>query len=211
VEIGLERKYDLYDHFIRKPEPLVSRPHCIGLTERVGADGDVIVDLDPGELVERLEPLIEQGITSVGICLLNSYVNPANERRAVQAIRKRFPQVYVTASHEFNREIGEYRRAATTVANAYVQALAEQYLQRMKQRLEGLGISAPLCLVLSSGGLTGTDEAQRFPINLLESGPAAGALAGSFFGARDAEEKILAFDMGGTTAKAVTIEDGEPA
>lgn len=211
LEIGLERKYDLYDLFIRKPEPLVSRRHCIGLSERVAADGEVLVELVPGELVEKLEPLIEQGITSVGICLLNSYVNPVNEQRAVQAIRERFPQVYVTASHEFNREIGEYRRAATTVANAYVQVLAEQYLQRMKRRLEGLGIGAPLYLMLSSGGLTGTEEAQRFPINLLESGPAAGALAGSFFGALDAEETILAFDMGGTTAKAVTIDDGEPA
>jgi len=211
LEIGLERKYDLYDLFIRKPEPLVARRNCVGLSERVTADGAVLVELDPDELIAKLEPLLDKGITSVGLCLLNSYVNPANEQAALQAIRERFPQVYVTASHEFNREMGEYRRAATTVANAYVQALAQQYLQRMTQRLEELGIGAPLYLMLSSGGLTGTAEAQSFPINLLESGPAAGALAGSFFGALDSEAMILAFDMGGTTAKAVTIEDGEPA
>lgn len=211
LEIGLERKYDLYDLFIRKPEPLVSRRHSLGLRERVAADGEVLVELDPAEVVAKLESLIEQGITSVGLCLLNSYMNPVNERRALEAIRERFPQVFVTASHEFNREMGEYRRAVTTVANAYVHALAQQYLDRMQQRLKGLGIGAPLYLMLSSGGLTSTREAQSFPINLLESGPAAGALAGSFFGALDDEAMILAFDMGGTTAKAVTIEDGEPA
>lgn len=211
LEIGLERKYDLYDLFIQKPEPLVSRSNCVGLRERVAADGEVITKVDPEELLAKLRPLVEQGITSVGICLLNSYANPANEERALRAIRDGFPEVHVTASHEFNREMGEYRRAATTVANAYVKALAYQYLQRMQHRLEELGIDAPLYLMLSSGGLTGTREAQNFPVNLLESGPAAGALAGSFFGTIDAEDMILAFDMGGTTAKAVTIEDGEPA
>jgi N-methylhydantoinase A len=180
------------------------------VTERVGPDGKVEIPLDERELIERVRELKRQGVTSVAIALLHAYANPAHERRARELVAKQLPELFVSLSSEVAPQIREYERTSTTVVNAYIKPLADSYLKLLRREIAGLGIRAPLFMMLSSGGLTHVDEAKRVPIQLLESGPAAGALAGAFFGARSGVDDVLAFDMGGTTAKLAIVEDGEP-
>jgi N-methylhydantoinase A len=141
---------------------------------------------------------------------LHAYANPTHEAEAVRVIGERHPSVAVTASHEVAAEIREYERASTAVANAYIKPLARRYLELMARRVSERGIRAPLLLMLSSGGLTHVHEAERAPVGMLESGPAAGAIAAAFFGRADSGGDLLAFDMGGTTAKLSLVEGGEP-
>src|SRR5207237_3681100 len=136
--------------------------------------------------------------------------NPRHEAQAAALIARRHPEIAVTTSHEVAPEIREYERASTAVANAYIKPLARQYLDAMARRVAGLGIPAPLLLMLSSVGLTHAAEAERTPVQRLESGPAAGALAAAFFGREDSHGNLLAFDMGGTTAKLSLVDGGEP-
>jgi N-methylhydantoinase A len=210
LEIGRERKYELYDLTLEPPAPLVSRDRRLEVAERITADGAVHRPLDETGLVAAAETLIRGGAEAVAVVFLHSYRNPAHEERAQAIIAERFPQLAVTISSEVVRELREYERSSTTVANAYVMPLARRYLRRMADEIAGIGVSAPLWLMLSSGGLTHVAEAQRRPVQMLESGPAAGALAAAFFGASDSDGNLLAFDMGGTTAKLSLIERGEP-
>jgi len=210
LEIGRERKFDLYDLNIEKPHPLVPRRLRLEVTERVRADGSVLVKLDARQVQVRAKQLVDAGVTSIAIVFLHAYANPRHEAQAARAIVRRFPRVAVTTSHEVAPEIREFERASTAVANAFIKPLARRYLELMARRLAGLGIPAPLLLMLSSGGLTHVAEAERTPVRMLESGPAAGALAAAFFGAEDSGGSLLAFDMGGTTAKLSLVEGGEP-
>jgi N-methylhydantoinase A len=210
LEIGRERKFELYDLGIEKPEPLVPRNLRLEVTERVAADGRVRRRLDPREVATRARQLVEAGVSSIAIVFLHAYANPRHEADAVRIVSRVAPAVAVTASHEVAPEIREYERASTTVASAYIKPLARRYLDLMARRLAGLGIPAPLLLMLSSGGLTHVAEAERAPVRMLESGPAAGALAAAFFGRADSDDHLLAFDMGGTTAKLSLVDRGEP-
>ncbi len=210
LEIGRERKYELYDLHIAKPEPLVPRSLRLEVAERSGADGRVERRLDTKQLESRARALAQAGVESIAVVFLHAYANSRHEVEAARLIARRHPTIAVTTSHEVAPEIREYERASTTVANAYIKPLAHRYLALMAKRLEGLGIPAPLLLMLSSGGLTHVAEAQRTPVQMLESGPAAGALAGAFFGRSDGNGKLLAFDMGGTTAKLSLVDEGEP-
>jgi N-methylhydantoinase A len=210
LEIGRERKYELYDIFIEAPAPLVSRDLRMEVPERIKADGSVHRPLDRAALEDRVRQLIAAGVESIAIVFLHAYANPAHEAEAAAIVAEAARGVSVTASHEIVRELREFERASTAVANAYVKPLAHRYLDRMADELTGLGIPAPLFLMLSNGGLTHLDEAKRAPVQLLESGPAAGALAGAFFAGLDGEREILAFDMGGTTAKLSLVEGGRP-
>ena len=210
LEIGRERKYELYDLQIAKPEPLVPRSLRLEVAERSRADGGIERRLDTNQLESRARALVQAGVESIAVVFLHAYANPRHEALAARLIAKRHPKIAVTASHEVAPEIREYERASTTVANAYIKPLAHRYLELMAKRLDGLGIPAPLLLMLSSGGLTHVGEAQRTPVQMLESGPAAGALAGAFFGRADGGGKLLAFDMGGTTAKLSLVDEGEP-
>jgi N-methylhydantoinase A len=207
LEIGRERKFDLYDIDIEKPEPLVPRHLRLEVAERVRADGSVMTKLDVKQVEARAKQLVGAGVTSIAVVFLHAYANPRHEAQAARLIARRFRNVAVTASHEVASEIREFERASTAVANAYIKPLARRYLDLMARRLRGLGIPAPLLLMLSSGGLTHVAEAERAPVQMLESGPAAGAIAAAFFGD---EGKLLAFDMGGTTAKLSLVEAGEP-
>jgi N-methylhydantoinase A len=207
LEIGRERKFDLYDIDIEKPEPLVPRHLRLEVAERVRADGSVMTKLDAKQVEARAKQLVGAGVTSIAVVFLHAYANPRHEAQAARLVARRFPDVAVTASHEVASEIREFERASTAVANAYIKPLARRYLDLMARRLRGLGIGAPLLLMLSSGGLTHVAEAERTPVQMLESGPAAGAIAAAFFGD---EGKLLAFDMGGTTAKLSLVEAGEP-
>jgi len=210
LEIGRERKYELYDINVEKPAPLVPRQLRLEVTERIRADGSVREPLDPAEVVDRAEELVGAGVAAVAVVFLHAYVNPRHEAAAARLIGERFPHLHVTASHEVAPEIREYERASTTVANAYIKPLAHRYLALMAARLAEQKIPAPLLLMLSSGGLTHVAEAQRTPVQMLESGPAAGALAAAFFGSDDSGGKLVAFDMGGTTAKLSLVDGGEP-
>jgi N-methylhydantoinase A len=210
LEIGRERKYELYDLHIAKPEPLVPRNLRLEVAERSRADGGIERRLDTKQLESRARALAQAGVESIAVVFLHAYANPRHEAEAARLIAKRHPKIAVTTSHDVAPEIREYERASTTVANAYIKPLAQRYLALMAKRLEGLGIPAPLLLMLSSGGLTHVAEAQRTPVQMLESGPAAGALAGAFFGRADGGGKLLAFDMGGTTAKLSLVDEGEP-
>jgi N-methylhydantoinase A len=210
LEIGRERKYELYDLQIAKPEPLVPRSRRLEVAERSRADGGVERRLDTKQLESRARALVRTGVESIAVVFLHAYANPRHEAEAARLIAKIYPRVAVTTSHEVAPEIREYERASTTAANAYIKPLAHRYLALMAKRIDAFGIPAPLLLMLSSGGLTHVGEAQRTPVQMLESGPAAGALAGAFFGRDDGGGKLLAFDMGGTTAKLSLVDEGEP-
>ncbi len=208
LEIGRERRFELYDLNMRRPEPLVPRDLRLEIAERTAADGGIITPLDETGLHAAATTLVDAGVESIAVMFLHSYANPGNERRAATALRRAFPKIEVTASHEIVPEVREFERCSTTVANAYVKPLAAHYLDGIRDKLGALGIVAPLSLMLSSGGFTHIAEAKAAPVHLLESGPAAGALAAAKLG--KSEKRLLAFDMGGTTAKLCIVDDGTP-
>jgi N-methylhydantoinase A len=210
LEIGRERKYELYDLRIVKPAPLVPRHLRVGVPERIAVDGSVRVPLEEQALLQAAAGLKAQGITSLAIVFLHSYANPSHERQAVELIRGHCPGLALSTSNEVAPEIREYERVSTTVINAYIKPLAERYIASLADQLAAQGIGAPLFLMLSNGGLTNVAEAKRTPVQLLESGPAAGALVAAHLGARDGGNHLLAFDMGGTTAKLSIVDNGKP-
>lgn len=210
LQIGRERKYELYDIFIEMPRSLIPRRLCREVPERLSEAGEVEVPLDIDALLREVDALVAEDVESIAVVFLHSYANGVHEQTALKTMADRYPSLSLTASHDVAPEIGEYERASTTVANAYVKPLAQRYLHRLAAQLKDLGIDAPFFPMLSNGGLTHIEEAKRTPVQLLESGPSAGALAGAHFGAASGEDKVLAFDMGGTTAKASLVDGGEP-
>jgi N-methylhydantoinase A/oxoprolinase/acetone carboxylase beta subunit len=210
LEIRREHRYDLYDLFLQLPEPLVPRRRRWEVAERVLADGTVDRPLDEAGVRRLARRARREGVEAVAICFLHSYRHPEHERRAAAILAGELPDVPVSASCEVVPELGEYVRASTTVANAYVSPLMDRYLATMERRLGDAGLGAPLHLMLSTGGLATVETGRRFPIRLCESGPAAGALGAAFFGGLAGERDVLGFDMGGTTAKACLVEAGEP-
>ncbi|MCB9929137.1 MAG: hydantoinase/oxoprolinase family protein [Alphaproteobacteria bacterium] len=210
LEIGRERKYELYDLSIAKPAPLAPRPWRREVAGRLDAEGRERVPLDLSGLVAQARALQADGVASVAVVFLHAYANPAHERAAAAALAEAVPDLAVSLSVEVAPEIREFERTSTTVVNAYIKPLAAQYLDRLAGELAGLGIAAPLQLMLSNGGLGALEQAKQAPVALLESGPAAGALAGAWFGEADGSGHVLAFDMGGTTAKLSLVDDGQP-
>lgn len=210
LRVGRERKYDIYDLFIDMPQALVPGELIGEVPERMRADGSVRQALDLDALNAAVDRLVERGIESLAVCYLHAYANPAHEQLSAKAIAARHPGLKLTTSHSVSSVIREYERMSTAAANAYIMPLAHRYLDGLAARIAALDIAAPLFLMLSNGGLTHVDEAKRVPIQLLESGPAAGALAGAFFGRSVREAGVLAFDMGGTTAKLSVVDQGEP-
>jgi N-methylhydantoinase A len=210
LEIGRERKYELYDINIAKPDSLVPRDRRLEVRERVKVDGSVREDLDEAAVKQVADSLVAAGVDSVAVVFLHSYANPAHELKAVEIIEAAHPNLAVSASCLVAPEIREYERASTTACNAYVKPLARGYLDSLSGQIAEQKVDAPLLLMLSNGGLTNVEEAKRSPVQLLESGPAAGALAAAFFGKEDGGGNVLAFDMGGTTAKLSVVDEGKP-
>lgn len=210
LEIQTERKYELYDIFIEMPHPLIPRFLCREVPERMTETGAVENPLDLDAVVREADALVADGVKSIAFMFLHSYINPAHERAALETIARRHPGIHVTASFEVAPEIREYDRLSTTVANAYIKPLAQRYLDRLAVQIRELGIGGSFLLMFSNGGLTDLEEAKRTPIQLLESGPAAGVLAATYFGGESAVDRQLAFDMGGTTAKTSLVDDGQP-
>jgi N-methylhydantoinase A len=210
LEIGREQKYELYDIFLRMPEPLVPPPLRKEAVERVYTGGEVLVPLDRERLRETISELAASGVESVAVCLLHSYANPDHEFAIEEEMRRLHPEIFVSVSARVAREVREFERTSTTVANAYVQPLTQRYLEQLSSDLAERGVGGEMHIMLSSGGIASVDAAKVAPVRLIESGPAAGALIGGFFGELVGEQQILAFDMGGTTAKACLVENGQP-
>ncbi len=210
VEIGREHRYDMYDLYLQRPQPLAPRHLRFELDERILADGSVRRPVDPAEVRRLATRLRAEGVEAVAVCLLHAYANPAHERQVGALLREALPEAALTLSSDLVAEIREYERASTALANVYVQRLAERYLGRLRDRLRALGVRGSLFVMQSSGGLSEVETAVRAPVRLIESGPAAGALAAAHYGALLGHRDLLAFDMGGTTAKACIIANGEP-
>ena len=210
LDIANESRYDQYDLTIEKPKPLVARALRLTVPERVDAQGLVRLPLDEAALRRHLGFLRDQGIESIAVAFMHSYANPDHERRAGALLAQALPGVRITLSCEVCPEIREYERTSTAVANAYVQPLMDGYLARMAQALQAEQFRGVIYLVTSGGGLTSIEAARRFPVRLVESGPAGGAIFAAQVAARAAEPRVLSFDMGGTTAKICLIDDYEP-
>lgn len=211
LEIGRELRYDIYDIFLTVPEPLVARNFRYGIKERLDFQGNIIENIKESEIELVVDKLIKQGVKSIAVCFLNSFTNPIHERKVGEYINKKYPKIYVSLSCDVMPEIREYERSSATAMNAYVQPLTDQYLSTLSKRLqEELGFQGTLNIMISSGRLTTVDGAIKTPIQLLESGPAGGTMAGVFFGKLTGKKDLLAFDMGGTTAKASLIFDLKP-
>ncbi len=211
VEIGNEGRYDMYDLALKKPPPLAERRLRFDVPERMLADGRVWRPLDETRLRDICAALRAEDIEAVAICFLHAYTNPAHELAALAIVREELPSVSTSASHQVAPGMREYPRASTTIANAYVQPITERYMERVASGLKASGIDAPLNIMLSSGGTTTVAAARAFPVRLVESGPAGGALAGLHWGRLLGQKDVLAFDMGGTTAKAALTRGGELA
>ena len=210
VAIGTEHRYDMYDIFLEKPEPLVPRSLRYGVRERVLDDGSVLRDLDEEQVRAIAGELLERGIGAVAVSFLHGFRNPVHEQRVAEILAEEAPGVAVSLSSEVSPEIREYERTSTTIANVYVRPLVERYLHRLEERLRRLGFDGSFYVMLSNGGTASVETACRFPVRLLESGPAAGALAAAYYGKAAGFSDVLSFDMGGTTAKACLIDGGKP-
>ncbi len=210
IAMGNESRYDQYDLNIVLPEPLVPRYLRLTVPERLDNTGAVLRPLDEAA-VRALIPLLRQeGVESIAVGLLHAFVNPAHERRIASILHEALPDVPVSLSSEVSPEMREWERFSTTVANAYVQPMMASYVRRLETELHAAGAVAPLFLMMSGGGLTTIETACRFPIRLVESGPAGGAIFSAHIARECGLENVLSFDMGGTTAKICLIDNFKP-
>jgi N-methylhydantoinase A len=210
VEIGYEHRFEQYDIYLEKPEPLVPRRRRYTVPERMSARGEVLRALEEGAMEVLIPRLRQEAVSSIAVGLLHSYANPAHEQRIREILLERLPGVSVSLSSEVSPELREYERLSTACANAYVQPLIAGYLDRLDRAVRGAGFAGQLLLMTSGGGVIGLDAARRFPIRLVESGPAGGAILASHIGLECGLEHVLSFDMGGTTAKICLIDGGQP-
>ncbi len=204
-----EHRYDMYDLQIEFPEPPIPRELTFECDERTGADGTVLAEPDPEDLARLADRLRAAEVEAVAICFLNSYVNGANELTVAAHLADELG-VSVCTSGEISPQIREYPRMITTACNAATMPVIGPYLDELQKWLSGEGFGGSVLMMLSNGGVVSADDAAKGPIRLVESGPAAGALAGSWFANRLGVDRLLCFDMGGTTAKACLIDGGEP-
>lgn len=210
LEIGREQRYDIYDLFARMPTPLVPRYLRRGVSERVGADGSIIKALDTEETQAVIRDLDHEKVEAIAVSLLHSFRNPKHEKVVEDLIKGINPRIIVSLSSEVVPEIKEYERTSTAVANSYVRPLMQYYLIQLEKDLRGLGFEGTLFMMLSDGGITTAETAAKFPIRVIESGPAGGAIAASCYGELANQRDLISFDMGGTTAKICMIKEGLP-
>ncbi|MBN8818521.1 MAG: hydantoinase/oxoprolinase family protein [Sphingomonas sp.] len=210
LALGTESRFDQYDIAMEKPAPLVARRLRLGVPERMAATGRVLLPLDESAVRAAAATFRAEGIRSVAVAFLHAYANPAHEQHAARILAEEMPGVSLSLSSEVSPEMREYERFSTTVANAYVQPIVDAYLRRLEARLAEMGFACPLYLMLSSGGLTTVDIAARFPVRLVESGPAGGAIFAASVASECGADQVLALDVGGTTAKICLINDCRP-
>ena len=210
LEVGHEMRYDLYDLFLEKAEPLAPRDLRLTVDERIDSEGSVIRPMDEAEFREAARALVDMGVEAIAVCFINSYANAMHERRALAILAEMLPAIPATISTMVAPEIREYERVCTAAANAYVTPLMRRYVTGLHRKLADMGLRAPLNVMLSGGGIAALRVAREAPILLIESGPAAGAIAGAHYGTITDTPSVIAFDMGGTTAKMCLIDNGEP-
>ena len=210
VEMGTESRFEQYDLNIVKPRPLIARRLRFPVPERLSATGDVLLPLDT-DAVDALVPvLLATGIKSLAIGFMHSFVNPAHELATAERLERKLPGISISLSSQVSPEIREYERISTTCANAYLQPLIAGYIQRLERALVDDGYRCPLFMMLSNGGITLPETAKRFPVRLIESGPAGGAILAAHIAEVCSLDSVVSFDMGGTTAKICLIDDAVP-
>jgi N-methylhydantoinase A len=210
LEIRHENRFEQYDVNIDLPPPLVPRRWRLPIRERINAQGKVLTPLDAASVDRALDTLEAQQIESVAVGFLHSFTNPEHEQRVGEAVAKRFPKMTVTLSSAVSPEMREYERLSTACANAYVQPLMGHYLGKLDTELKRAGFHCPLFLMTSGGGITTVETAIRFPVRLVESGPAGGAIFASRIAKQHELDQVISFDMGGTTAKICLIDRAQP-
>ncbi|MEA3441930.1 MAG: hydantoinase/oxoprolinase family protein [Chloroflexota bacterium] len=208
LELGREIRYAPYDIFSEYPVPLIPRPLRLEVNERLRSDGTVLKPLNPEEAKEIVHKLIDMGVNSIAVCLLNSYENPVHELMLKDITLKEAPDMSISISYEVLPQIREYERTSTTATNAYVKPLTGKYLAKLDDRLKSLGSTGKLFIMLASGGITSAETAEEFPVRVIESGPTAAVIAGQYYGKMFNIKDIFCFDMGGTTAKSCLIQKG---
>ena len=210
LALGTESRYDQYDLNIVLPEPLVPRRWRMTVPERLDNEGQVLLVLSETAVRERVAEMRREGIESLAIGFLHAFRNPAHEKRAAAIVHESWPELPISLSSEVSPEMREWERFSTTAANAYVQPLMTRYLNHLRDGVRSAGFTCPMFLMLSGGGLTTVDTAMRFPIRLIESGPAGGAIFAAHVARLRGFGSVLSFDMGGTTAKVCLIDDHTP-
>src|ERR1700724_4590231 len=196
--------------YIYSPKPKLSREMTFGIAQRVLATGEAVKPLDVAQAEATVEELKRKAVVSVAVSFLNAYLNPVNERTMRDIIEKRAPEMYVSISSEVAPQIREYPRTSTVAMNAYTAPITGPYLDALRDGLKQRGFVNDPLIMLSNGGVIGIDIAKKFPVRMVESGPAAGALAAAYYAEVLGLDRLLSFDMGGTTAKACIIEDRHP-
>jgi N-methylhydantoinase A len=211
LEIGRERRYDLFDLRLAYPKPVVARRLRREINERIGSDGKILEAADEQQILAAARDLVDRcSVEALAVCFLNSYRNPQHERLAVELVAAEYPQLKVSASSSVFPYVREYERWTTATMNAYVQPLVDRYISHIEERLHDVGFRGQFHIMTSSGGMVTPATARRFPIRLLESGPAAGVLMSAHHGSVSAIADVLSFDMGGTTAKGALVRNGQP-
>ena len=209
LEFRRNRTPRLYDLYYEKSPTLVKRQYRLEVAERLNFRGEVLRPIDTGSVDRAAQAVADSGVESVAVCLLHSYANPAHEQFVAQAVRERAPDVTLTLSSDLLPEMKEYERTSTTVINSYVRPVVESYLTLLTQGLQDMGITVPLAVMQSNGGLATSAIAMERPVYCIESGPAAGVVGAFHLGRRLDMPNLMTLDMGGTTAKASIIENGE--
>jgi N-methylhydantoinase A len=210
LDMGFERRYDLFDLRVKYPLPLVPRRQRLEVSERVRFDGSIELPLDVVAVRAAAQRFRELEVTAVAVCFLHSYANPVHELRAAEILRDAAPELFVSTSSNVFPNMREFERWTTTTVNAYTQPMFDRYLERLETGLAGQGFRGRLYIMTSSGGTLTANTARRFPVRALESGPAAGALMSAYHGHKLDLPDLLSFDMGGTTAKGALVRGGVP-
>jgi N-methylhydantoinase A len=210
LAIRNEHRYEMYDPQIEFPDPLVTRAMTFGVRERTLSDGTVLQTPDLKDIKALARELADKGACAIAICFLNSFANPDNEAVVARELAKLLPDAFICTSSDVAPQIREYPRASTATVNAYAMPISQPYLRRLCERLKSDGYANSPLIMLSSGGIVGADTAGRNPVRMIESGPAAGALAACHYAEVLGIDRLMSFDMGGTTAKACLIENRQP-
>ena len=211
LDTGMEQRYELFDLRITYPEPIVPRNLRKGISERIHFNGDIETEIDMKQVLGATKELVEMySIKALAVCFLHSYVNSSHESAVVKFLQNQFPELYVSASSEVYPNMREFERWTTTAINAYTRPMTDHYLQKLEGNLKELGFDGQLYIMTSSGGMLSPITARRFPVRLLESGPAAGMLMSAVQGKALELPNILSFDLGGTTAKGALVRDYKP-
>ena len=210
LEIAYERRYSQYAINLEKPDLIVPRTRAFTVGGRMNARGEELVPFDEDAVTALAGRLETDGIEAVAICLLHAYANPAHELRLREMLRATLPDLVISVSHEVSPEAREFDRLCTTIANAYIQPLMYRYLAEFEARFRAAGLSCPILMMTASGGMTTLETASRLPVRLVESGPAGGAILAARLARETGKDKVLSFDMGGTTAKLCLIDGFRP-